>query len=109
MRDAHSLCAFGRTLLGAQSRHPGQGHFRFARTTSEQDGNELKGFEDFCLKNGSSRSQNLALTVSFVPNSLDSGMAKEDKVRGRKSKVGHECVYITSSPARLLPFSASYA
>jgi len=32
--------------------------------------------EDFCLKNGSSQGRNLAVTVLFVPNSLDSGMQK---------------------------------
>jgi len=33
----------------------------------------LNGFNDFRTENGSSQDQNLALTVLFVPNSLDSG------------------------------------
>jgi len=41
------------------------------RTAAEREGNNLKGFKDFCLKNGSSQDQNLALTLLFVPNSLD--------------------------------------
>ena len=38
-------------------------------TASEQRGNTLKGFKDFHLEQG----QNLALTVLYVPYSLDSG------------------------------------
>jgi len=30
-------------------------------------------YKDFCLKNGSSQGHNLALTVLYVPSSLDSG------------------------------------
>jgi len=37
--------------------------------------NNLKGFKVCCLKNGSSQGPNLAVTVVFVPNSLDSGPA----------------------------------
>ena len=33
-------------------------------------GNNLQGFKNFRTKNGSSQGQNLALTGSFVPNSL---------------------------------------
>jgi len=35
-------------------------------------GNNLQGFEDFHLRNGSSHGHNLALTVRIVPNSFDS-------------------------------------
>jgi len=33
-------------------------------------GNNIHGFEDFCLKNGSSQGQNMVLTISYVPNSI---------------------------------------
>jgi hypothetical protein len=39
---------------------------------AEREANNLKGFEVFCLKTGSSRDQNPALTVLFVPKSVDS-------------------------------------
>ena len=45
-----------------------------ALAATERDGNNSKGFQDFRLKNGSSLGQNLALTVSCVPNALDSGL-----------------------------------
>jgi len=43
-------------------------------TTPEREGNSSKGVENFGLKNGSFQGQNLALTVLFVPYSLDSGL-----------------------------------
>ena len=36
-------------------------------------GNNLDGFKNFRTENGSSQGQNMALTGSFVPSSLDSG------------------------------------
>ena len=39
----------------------------------EREENTLKGFTDVCHKNGSSQCHDLALTVLFVPNSLDGG------------------------------------
>ena len=57
----------------------GRGEFdRVARshfTAANRDGNNLKSFQDPCLDNGSSQGLYLALTVLFVPNSLDSGAA----------------------------------
>ena len=41
--------------------------------------NNLTGLKDFCLKNGSSQGQNLALTVIFVPNLFDSGPARQGR------------------------------
>jgi len=38
-----------------------------------REGNNLKGFKNFCKKNDSSQGQNLVLSVLCVPNSLDSG------------------------------------
>jgi len=38
-----------------------------------QEGNTLRGFKDFCLNDGSSQGQNLAVTVLYVPNSFDIG------------------------------------
>jgi len=38
---------------------------------ADREGNNLQGVEDFCLQNGSSQVQNLALIVLCVPNSLD--------------------------------------
>jgi len=45
---------------------------RFPRDLCRARGEQLDFFKDICLKNGSSQGQNLALTVLFVPNSLDS-------------------------------------
>ena len=42
-------------------------------TTTEREFNNLKGFQDFRLKNSSRKCQNLVSTVVFEPNSLDSG------------------------------------
>jgi len=39
---------------------------------SEREGDNSKGLNDFRLKNGSSQGQNLALTVFYVPSSLES-------------------------------------
>ena len=44
-----------------------------SKPQSPREGDTLKYFTDFCLKNGSSQAQNPALTVLFVPNSLGSG------------------------------------
>jgi hypothetical protein len=41
--------------------------------TVEQGENNLKGFQDFHLNNGSRKGENLALTVLHVPSLLDSG------------------------------------
>ena len=38
--------------------------------------NNSKGFQYFCLQNGSSKGQHLALTVLYVPYELDSGHPK---------------------------------
>jgi len=43
---------------------------------AEREWNHLKGFQDFCLKNGSSQGQNLALAAICVPNSLDTGHSR---------------------------------
>ena len=37
-----------------------------------EGGGDLQGFEEFCLLNGSSQGQNLAVAVLIVPNSPDS-------------------------------------
>ena len=42
-------------------------------TALERGGNTLNGFDGFRTGNGSSQGRNLAVTVLFVPNSLDSG------------------------------------
>ena len=42
-------------------------------TTFERKGNTFNGVKDFGLKNGSNKVHNLALTVLFVPKSVDSG------------------------------------
>ena len=49
---------------------PGSGG---AMTPAKRVGNNLNGFKDFRTGNDSSQGQNLALTGSFVPSSLDSG------------------------------------
>jgi len=61
-RQQKTNCADG-TGLGKQT----------MRAAAEREGNNLKYSKDVCLKNGSSQGQNLALTVVFVPISLDSG------------------------------------
>jgi hypothetical protein len=40
---------------------------------AEREGNNYQAWEDFCLKNGSSQGQNLALAVCFCAGLLDSG------------------------------------
>ena len=45
----------------------------FPATVAEREGNKLKKIKHFHLENGSSQGQNLAVTVLFVPNSLNSG------------------------------------
>jgi len=42
-------------------------------SAAERGENNLNGFKDFRTENCSSQGQNLALTGSFVPRSLDSG------------------------------------
>ena len=42
-------------------------------TPAELVGNNLDGFKDFRIRNGSRQGHNLALTGLFVPSSLDSG------------------------------------
>jgi len=44
-----------------------------AAAAAERDGNNFEDFKDFYPKNGSSQAQNLAVTVFFVPDSLDRG------------------------------------
>jgi hypothetical protein len=51
-------------------------HKPHPKASAEQDGNNVKGFENFCLMNGSNQGQDLALTVLYVPYSLDSGSNK---------------------------------
>jgi hypothetical protein len=41
---------------------------------AERDGTSLKGFKHFCLENGSSQGQDLALTALCVPNWLYSAI-----------------------------------
>ena len=41
-------------------------------SATERGGNNLTGFKDFHLENGSSQGQNLALSAVCVPGSLDS-------------------------------------
>jgi len=57
---------------GAQRLVPPQAHAR-GPARAEREVNILSGFEDFCVKNGSSRGQHLALTVLCVPNFLENG------------------------------------
>ena len=52
-----------------------RGTVRTGGTAAERGGNDLKGCEDFRIENGSRRGLNLALTVLFVPSSLDSGVS----------------------------------
>ena len=47
-------------------------NFLVAPSAAERQGNNFKGFKDVCLKSDSRQGQDLALTVLFVPNSLDS-------------------------------------
>ena len=54
--------------LGREDPLEGFAPYRF-RAKREQ----LEGFTDVCLKNGSSQGHNLDLTVLFLPTSLDSG------------------------------------
>jgi len=58
---------------------PGQpGRTRLSAAAAERGGNNLKGRDDFRAENGSSQGQNLALTGSFVPCSLESGQGPPD-------------------------------
>ena len=44
-----------------------------AAAADTREGNKLNGLKDVCLKNGSNQGQDLALTVLFLPNSLETG------------------------------------
>jgi hypothetical protein len=56
-------------------------------------GHILEGLEDICLKNGSSQGHTQALTVLFVPNSLDRGsMHAFVQVCTRAQFVPRDCV-----------------
>ena len=43
---------------------------------AEREGNDFKGLDRLLPQNGSTQGQNLAMTVSFVPDSLGSGVSK---------------------------------
>jgi len=55
-----------------KSRNPGCSSRASHWAACERRGNNLKGFKDFRGENGSSQGQSLALTVFYVPDSLDS-------------------------------------
>ena len=77
------------------------------RVSSEhdQEGNNLKVFESFRLRNSASQGQKLALTVFYVPNSLDSGLKLEGSPeedagvlgRGQGSTTDSECASAAST------------
>ena len=58
-------------------------YYTFASPAPERRGDNLKGFKGFHLKNGSSQGQDLALTVLYVPCSLDSGAARGEGALSR--------------------------
>ena len=60
-------------------------------TAAERTGDTLQGFKDL----SESQCQNMALTGSYVPNSLDSG-----HVGDRQAKVGRRCKgrYVSGPP-----------
>ena len=49
----------------------------------ERRGSYLTFFEDFSMKNGSNKGHDMAFTVLFMPNSLDSGGAVARPRRNR--------------------------
>ena len=59
-----------RTTLGCPHEGP-----RVVRPLSDAGRNDLKGFQHFYLKHSSHQRRNRALTLSHVPNSLESGPA----------------------------------
>jgi len=56
--------------------------WRFQGPLPSEQGNNLKGSKDLRLKNGSSQGQNLAVTVLFVLNALDSAPPPKKTVSG---------------------------
>ena len=69
---------------------------RLITVPSHAKRDNLKGFEDFFLKHGSSPGQNLALTGAFVPSSLDSGWGA---IRNPKhDRAGEPRPYNTAPP-----------
>ena len=46
----------------------------------QERGEQLKGLTDSCLEDSSSQGQNMALTVSVVPSSLDSGLTALERI-----------------------------
>ena len=58
------------------------GVFIWARhpAAAEREGNNLNGFQLFCLENGSSQGHNLALTVLCVTGSINNGLAHSAEV-----------------------------
>ena len=60
-------------------------------------GKNLHGLKDFRTENGSSQGQNLALTGSFVPGSLDSGPLHSEAT----DVFGHPLIY-HAAPYKLL-------
>ena len=63
-------------MFGVLQLHPKRRQsiiFGKVRCCDGREGNNSEGVEDLCLTNGSGQGQNLALTVLFVPKSLDSG------------------------------------
>jgi len=63
-------------------------------SASEQEGNTTNGFKDFGTENGPSQGQNLAWTVLFEPNSLDTGYLCEEHVMDAALVVRFLDIYI---------------
>jgi len=59
-----------------------------SKSSAEREGNNLKYFNDFSLKNGSIQGQNLVLTVLYVPCSLDNGKRTQPLVKRKISTGG---------------------
>ena len=72
-------------------------HSRHVRDGEAHARNTSKELIHFCLKNGSSKSQNLALTVLYVPDSLDIG---EERLRGGLVFKTHGLLYHSTLPSR---------
>ena len=76
---------------------------------AEPEGNSCNGFSYFCLNNGSSHSQNLAVTVLFVPGSLDSGLGRSLDLFFLEKVTLHKPVlsFSLSGPPRCVQWPAS--
>jgi len=63
-------------------------------SAGERGGNSLNDFRDMRTENGSNQGRNLALTLLFVPNSLDSGWWVTGTVLNLRTTTSQKCAAV---------------